>query len=82
MTRRVVVTGVGLITPIGKTVEETWTGLMSGRNGADYIRKFDAEKFACRFACEIQDFDPRVGCYFDIAWLDIPMRDSFQMRRL
>jgi len=58
LTRRVVVTGVGLITPIGKSVEETWAGLMSGRNGADYIRKFDAEKFPVRFACEIQNFDP------------------------
>jgi 3-oxoacyl-[acyl-carrier-protein] synthase II len=58
LTRRVVVTGVGLITPIGKTVEETWTGLMSGRNGAGPIRKFDAERFPVRFACEIQDFDP------------------------
>ena len=58
MTRRVVVTGVGLITPIGKTVEETWAGLMTGRNGADYIRKFDAERFPVRFACEIQNFDP------------------------
>jgi len=58
LTRRVVVTGVGLITPIGKTVEETWAGLMSGRNGADYIKKFDTEKFPVRFACEIQDFDP------------------------
>ena len=58
MSRRVVVTGVGLITPIGKTVEETWSGLMSGRNGADYIKRFDTEKFSVRFACEIQDFDP------------------------
>ena len=58
MTRRVVVTGVGLITPIGKSVEETWAGLMSGRSGADYIRKFDAERFPVRFACEIQNFDP------------------------
>jgi 3-oxoacyl-[acyl-carrier-protein] synthase II len=58
LTRRVVVTGVGLITPIGKTVEETWAGLMSGRNGADYIKKFDTEKFSVRFACEIQNFDP------------------------
>ena len=58
LTRRVVVTGVGLITPIGQTVEETWAGLMSGRNGADYIKKFDAEKFPVRFACEVQDFDP------------------------
>ena len=58
MTRRVVVTGVGLITPIGQSVEDTWAGLMSGRNGAAYIKKFDAEKFPVRFACEVQDFDP------------------------
>jgi len=58
LTRRVVVTGVGLITPIGQTVEETWTGLMSGRSGADYIKKFDTEKFSVKFACEVQGFDP------------------------
>lgn len=57
MTRRVVVTGVGLVTPIGNTVEDTWAALMSGRSGADYIKKFDAEKFAARFACEVKDFD-------------------------
>lgn len=58
MTRRVVVTGLGLVTPVGNSVEETWAALMSGRSGADYIRKFDAEKFPVRFACEIKDFDP------------------------
>jgi 3-oxoacyl-[acyl-carrier-protein] synthase II len=58
LTRRVVVTGVGLITPIGQTVEETWAGLMSGRNGADFIKKFDTEKFSVKFACEVQGFDP------------------------
>jgi 3-oxoacyl-[acyl-carrier-protein] synthase II len=58
LTRRVVVTGVGLVTPIGNTVEETWAGLISGRNGADYIKKFDAEKFDVRFACEVKNFDP------------------------
>jgi 3-oxoacyl-[acyl-carrier-protein] synthase II len=57
LTRRIVVTGVGLVTPIGATVEETWTGLMSGRNGADYIKKFDAERFSARFACEVKNFD-------------------------
>ena len=57
MTRRVVVTGVGLVTPIGNTVEDTWTALMNGRSGADYIKKFDAEKCAARFACEVKDFD-------------------------
>ncbi|HTG92433.1 MAG TPA: beta-ketoacyl-ACP synthase II [Pyrinomonadaceae bacterium] len=58
MTRRVVVTGLGLVTPVGNSVEETWTALMSSRSGADYIKKFDAEKFPVRFACEVKDFDP------------------------
>ncbi len=58
MTRRVVVTGLGLVTPIGNTVETTWTALMSGRNGVDYIKKFDTEKFSVKFAAEIKDFDP------------------------
>ena len=58
MTRRVVITGLGLVTPVGNTVEDTWTALMNGRSGADYIKKFDAEKFSVRFACEVKDFDP------------------------
>ena len=58
MTRRVVVTGIGLVTPVGNSVEDTWTALMAGRSGADYIKKFDAEKFPVRFACEVKDFDP------------------------
>ena len=58
MTRRVVITGLGLVTPVGNTVEDTWTALMSGRSGADYIKKFDAEKFSVRFACEVKNFDP------------------------
>ena len=58
MTRRVVITGLGLVTPVGNTVEETWTALMSGRSGADYIKKFDTEKFSVKFACEVKDFDP------------------------
>ncbi|MEP6636042.1 MAG: beta-ketoacyl-ACP synthase II, partial [Acidobacteriota bacterium] len=58
MTRRVVVTGLGLVTPIGNTVETTWTALMSGRNGVDYIKKFDTKKFSVKFAAEVKDFDP------------------------
>jgi 3-oxoacyl-[acyl-carrier-protein] synthase II len=53
-----VVTGIGLVTPVGNSVEDTWTALMAGRSGADYIKKFDAEKFSVRFACEVKDFDP------------------------
>ncbi len=58
MTRRVVVTGLGLVTPVGNSVEATWSALMMGRNGVDYIRKFDIEKFSVKFAAEVKDFDP------------------------
>jgi 3-oxoacyl-[acyl-carrier-protein] synthase II len=58
LTRRVVVTGLGLVTPIGNSVEATWSALMSGQSGADRIKRFDVEKFPVKFACEIKDFDP------------------------
>src|SRR5216684_3393525 len=58
MKRRVVVTGLGLITPLGNTVESTWAGLMVGRSGAGPITKFDTGNFPVRFACEVKDFDP------------------------
>ncbi|MBC8029448.1 MAG: beta-ketoacyl-ACP synthase II [Pyrinomonadaceae bacterium] len=58
MARRVVVTGLGLITPVGNTVESTWSALMEGRNGVGYIKKFDTEKFPVKIAAEINDFDP------------------------
>jgi len=53
-----VVTGLGLVTPVGNSVDTTWSALVNGKNGADYIKKFDAEKFTTRFACEVKDFDP------------------------
>ncbi len=56
--RRVVVTGLGLITPIGLNVETTWAALMAGQSGVDYIHKFDTEKFPVKIAAEIKDFDP------------------------
>ena len=58
MTRRVVVTGLGLVTPIGNSVEATWTALMSARSGVDYIKKFDTERFSVKIAAEIKEFDP------------------------
>ncbi|MGH7782990.1 MAG: beta-ketoacyl-ACP synthase II, partial [Candidatus Binatia bacterium] len=58
MKRRVVVTGLGLVTAIGNDVPTTWSGLMNGANGADYIKKFDTTKFPVQFACEVKDFDP------------------------
>ncbi|HKP69925.1 MAG TPA: beta-ketoacyl-ACP synthase II [Pyrinomonadaceae bacterium] len=58
MKRRVVVTGLGLVTPVGNDVATTWSAVMSGVSGADYIKKFDTEKFSVKFACEVKDFDP------------------------
>ena len=52
------ITGLGLVTPVGNTVEDTWTSLMNGRSGAEYIRKFDTTKFSVKFAAEVKDFDP------------------------
>jgi 3-oxoacyl-[acyl-carrier-protein] synthase II len=56
--KRVVVTGIGALTPLGKTLDEYWDGLTNGVSGADFIRQFDCSKFKTRFACEVKDFDP------------------------
>jgi 3-oxoacyl-[acyl-carrier-protein] synthase II len=56
--RRVVVTGLGLVTPLAHTVADTWSGLMAGRSGVDYIKKFDTAKFSVKIAAEVKDFDP------------------------
>ncbi len=61
--KRVVVTGMGALTPIGNSVEEYWTGLINGVSGAATITKFDAEKFKTQFACEVKNFD--VSQYLD-----------------
>ena len=55
--KRVVVTGLGALTPIGNTVQEYWNALINGVSGADFITKFDASKFKTRFACEVKNFD-------------------------
>ena len=55
--KRVVVTGLGALTPIGNTVEEYWNALLSGKSGAAPIQQFDASKFKTQFACEIKNFD-------------------------
>ena len=55
--KRVVVTGLGALTPLGKSVAEYWQGLADGVNGCDFIKQFDATKFKTRFACEVKDFD-------------------------
>lgn len=88
MKRRVVVTGLGLVTPIGNTVEAAWGALMRGESGADYIKRFDTEKFPVKFAAEVKNFDPldfidkrearRMGAFshFAIAASDEAVKDS------
>lgn len=56
--KRVVVTGMGAITPLGNNVNDYWTGLINGVSGADMITLFDASKFRTKFACEIKGFEP------------------------
>jgi 3-oxoacyl-[acyl-carrier-protein] synthase II len=56
--KRVVVTGLGTINPLGKNVEEYWEGLRNGVSGAGPITRFDASKYKTKFACEIKNFDP------------------------
>jgi 3-oxoacyl-[acyl-carrier-protein] synthase II len=86
--RRVVVTGLGLITPVGLSVESTWASLVGGRSGVGYIQKFDTEKFSVKIAAEVNDFDPlryvdkkearKMGAFihYAIAASDEAMRDS------
>ena len=61
--KRVVITGLGAITPIGKNVSDYWDSLCKGVSGASMITRFDASKFRSRIACEVKDFDPLQ--YFD-----------------
>lgn len=61
--KRVVITGIGAITPIGNNIEEYWKGLEEGVSGCSMITRFDAAKFKTRFACEVKNFDPMQ--YFD-----------------
>ena len=56
--RRVVVTGLGALTPIGNDIPSYWNGLISGKSGADLISYFDTSKFKTQFACELKGFDP------------------------
>src|SRR5437660_2727901 len=56
--RRVVVTGLGAVTPVGNDARSTWQSAIEGRSGIDFIRSFDASDFPVRVAAEVKDFDP------------------------
>lgn len=58
MTTRVVVTGLGIVSPLGLGVETTWESLLAGRSGVDYISSFDPEPFETKIAAEVKDFEP------------------------
>lgn len=64
MTRRVVVTGLGALSPIGNDVDTFWNNMVDGKSGAALISKFDTSKFKTTFACELKDFDPKA--HFDV----------------
>jgi 3-oxoacyl-[acyl-carrier-protein] synthase II len=88
MKRRVVVTGLGLVTPVGNDVPTTWDALKRGQSGADQIKKFDTENFDVKFACEVKNFNVedflekkearRMGAFshFAVAASDEAVRDS------
>ena len=70
--RRVVVTGLGAVTPLGLDVESTWSSLLAGESGAAEITQFDHSDYKVHFACEVKDFDP-------IEWID--RKDARRMDR-
>lgn len=57
MKRRVVITGIGAVTPLGNTAEETWQALIAGKSGVGPLTRLDTEKFPAKVAAEVKDFD-------------------------
>jgi 3-oxoacyl-[acyl-carrier-protein] synthase II len=88
MATRVVVTGTGMVTPVGLSTSETWANLLAGRSGAGPITKFDPSRLQVRFACEVKGFDPLaylekkeakrmdLFCQFAIAAADQAIREA------
>ena len=86
--RRVVITGLGAVTPLGLSVPEYWENLLRGTSGARPIESFDASEFPVRFACEVRGFDPLAYldrkkarhldhfCHYAIAAADEALRDA------
>jgi 3-oxoacyl-[acyl-carrier-protein] synthase II len=86
--KRVVISGIGAVTPLGNNIEEYWNGLVNGHSGADMITHFDTEHFRTKFACEVKNFDIENYinrkearkmdrfCHYAIASADEAMADS------
>ena len=62
MNKRVVVTGLGAVTPLGNDVKTTWENMKNGVCGIDTVTKFDASEYKCTLAGEVRDFDPSCTC--------------------
>ncbi len=82
--KRVVVTGLGALTPIGNTVEEYWNGLINGKSGAAPITYFDATNFKTQFACEIKNFEVTDFLIEKkrVKWISFPSMQWFQQMKL
>jgi len=72
--RRVVVTGLGMVTALGHSVDTTWKGILAGKSGASLIESFDTTDFACKFAASVKNFDPE---HYGISSKDIKKMDLF-----
>src|SRR5262245_32525317 len=77
--RRVVVTGMGMVTPVGTDLESTWTALLAGRSGVGTISLFDARTFPTRIAAEVEDF--QLGDYLDdpMRWVEHSRNSKFAL---
>ena len=64
--RRVVVTGIGMVTPLGLGVDHSWNAILAGKSGANRISKFDPTDYACQIACEVPRIDGRGGGGADV----------------
>ena len=58
--RRVAITGIGVLSPVGNELEQFWDSLVEGKSGIGHITNIDASNFACRIGGEITDFDPKI----------------------
>ena len=90
MGRRVVITGLGALTPIGEDVPSFWQNLKEGKSGAAQITKFDTEKFKAKFACELKNYDPskffdrkevrKYDLFSQYALVSVAIPESFWMK--
>ena len=79
MSRRVVVTGLGAVTPIGNNVDDFWTSVKAGKIGFDHITKFDTTDYKCHIAAEIADLISKRKIH---TWLDVPSVQVSEVFRL